>query len=145
MTGVSVTQTATHFQVHPATVRGWIRHGCPCVVEGSVGRSHGSVLDLVAVARWRVAQLVPVVAARSEDDVLAVMATILWDSLKRDDLAGKTGIHESQAEHAALLIYERAHRNVKHTPLQRQDLPDELKRVCSNYLDFVERGTFQRR
>jgi hypothetical protein len=137
---MTVREAAKYFRKHPATVNGWIRHGCPTVSLGSVGRSHGSILDLDAVSRWRVAQLVPMAAQQAETDVLALMGAVLWDSLKRDDLAGKTGIHESQAEHAALLIYERAHRNVKQTPLQRQNLPDELKRVCANFIHSIEEG-----
>ena len=138
---MTVRETAKQFGVHIGTVRRWIRAGCPCLQLGSVGRGHGAQLDPVEVQQWRVSQLIPTLAAQAEADVLKILATGMFDSLKRDGLMGQT----LPAEFVALKIYERIYRNVKETPLEAKDLPDEMKRISANFLDSVERGNFQRR
>lgn len=50
---MTVTETAQHFQVDPATVRRWIEAGCPCVRKGMPGPGRGAQLDLDAVRAWR--------------------------------------------------------------------------------------------
>jgi len=142
---MTVTETAKHFRVDRSTVNKWISKGCPCVEWGSAGRSHGHRLDLDAVQRWRVAQLVPTLAQQSEADVLAIVETALLDSLKRDDLATRTKTTEAQVALAVLIIFERVYRNVKQTPLEPHQVPEQLRHLCTVYLDSVERGRIQRR
>ena len=138
---MNVQAASKHFRVHPTTVRRWVSRGCPTLELGGVGRGHRSRLDPQSVERWLVEQRVPSASAQAEQDVLAIVATALYDVLKRDGLEGQI----LAAERVVLMIYERLYRNVKQTPLQVKDLPDEMKRVCFNYLEFVEHGHFQRR
>ena len=142
---LSVRAVAEHFGVDPSTVRRWIQKGCPCISLGSVGRGRGSRLDLEAVSRWRVSQLVPTVAHRREDDVLLVIETALLDSLKYDDLANRIKCSESQSALAVMIIFERCYRNVKHEALEPRHIPEQMKHLCAINLGSVERGTFQRR
>ena len=135
---MTVGAAATHFKVHASTIRSWIRRGCPCIESGSVGRGHGSRLDHQAVERWLIEQRVPSVAVQAERDVLAIAETALSDLLKRDRWMGQT----LPAERFALLFYERLFRNIKQRPLQANDLPAELKRIVTNYLDSIERRIF---
>jgi hypothetical protein len=137
----SVVQAARYFKVHVSTVRRWIRAGCPCLEEGSVGRTHGSRLDFNAVQHWLTEQRVPMLAQQAQRDELGTMATALYDCLKRDGLMGQT----LPAELMVGKIYKRLYKNLTKTDLQWQDVPEELKRVCANYLDSVEAGKFQRR
>ena len=139
---MTVGAAATHFKVHASTIRSWIRRGAPCLEAGSVGRGHGSRLDPQAVQNWLVAQRVPSVAVEAEQEVLTILATALFDSVKRDHLADQIGMTEAQAARAVLVIFERAFRNVRRQPLQRRDLPEEMKRLCAIYLDSIERRIF---
>ena len=109
---------------------------------GGIGRGHESRLDLAEAQRWLEARRLPTLAAQKDRDELKVVETILYDSLKRDELARKVGITEVQAIHAILLIYECAHRNINETPLELKDLPEPLARLSANYLDSVKRGHF---
>jgi hypothetical protein len=138
---MTVRQLAMHLGVHIGTVRRWVRFGCPCIELGSVGRGHGTQLDPVEVQQWRVSQLIPTLAAQAEADVLKILATALYDVLKRDGLMGQT----LPAELMVLQVYERAHLNITHEPLQLKDLPEEMKRISAIHLDSVERGRHQRR
>ena len=138
---MTVVGAAKYFRVHPATIRSWIRRGCPVIELGGVGRNHSSKLDAGAVENWLIERRVPSAAARVEQDILGIAATALYDVLKRDGLAGQT----LAAERVVLMIYERLYRNVKQTPLEAKDVPAEMKRIVTNYIDCIEEnGTVQR-
>lgn len=142
MAGHSVREAAADFHVHVGTIRKWIRNGCPTLELGSVGRSHGSRLDLQEVAQWLLTKKVPMLAKRSDDETLSIIATALDDWLKRDGWAGRT----VQTERAALSFYERVYKNLTHQQLELKVLPDAMKLIHSIYLDSVElTGSFQRR
>lgn len=139
---MTVAGIARHFKVDRSTVNRWIQAGCPVSDLGSVGRGHATQLDLEAVSRWRVAHCVPIVAQQSDDRVLGLVAQALIDALKRDELARRMKTTDAQAALGVLIVYERLYRNVMQGPLTREQLPQQLMQICTNYLDSVERNTF---
>ena len=143
---MTIVQVAKKLGKHPATIRAWVRRGAPCLTLGSVGRGHGSCLDLDALQRWRVQQLAPGLTSRADDDLLGIVETALLDCLRRDGLAQRARITDPQAALIVVLVYERFFRNLKQTPMTAARLPVKMKRQCAIWLDSVEqRGLLNRR
>lgn len=141
---VSLRESAKFFRVDVSTIRRWVQIGCPCLALGSVGRGHGTLLDLEAVARWRAAQCVPQLTERAYDHVLELAEVALIHALTRDGLARRTRTTDAQAALSVLIIFERLYRNIMQRPLEKAQLPEQLRHLCANYLDSVERGTEHR-
>lgn len=135
---VTGAQLARHFEVHPSTIRRWVAAGCPVLELGSVGRGHGASFHIPAVEQWRIRQTVPTAIHRSDQETLDVVTTALLDTLKRDDLAKRAKITGMQAALVVLLIFERVYRNIKQQPLERQEVPEEMRHLCAIYLNSVE-------
>lgn len=81
MENATVKQAAAHFRVSQETIRRWIREGAPCVSPGEVGRGHGALLDLDAVASWRASRLG---VSQAGGDPMEKVAMALVDVLRRD-------------------------------------------------------------
>jgi len=145
MTGLPLAQAAKHLRLHRSTLSKWLKAGAPCLEEGQSGRGHTAMVDLDALMRWKAGKLAPGLAQRNDEDLLALMATVLMDALKRDALATRTKTTEAQAALAVLIIFERLYRNVKQQPLTPQHIPEQMRHLCTDYLNSVERGTCQRR
>lgn len=109
---------------------------------GSVGRGHGSDLDLDEVTRWRMQQAFPLAADRSDDDMLQKFEHGLLDALKRDDLAKRVRISDPQAALCILIVYERLFRNLKQRPMTKPEVPAQLSHLGDIYLNSIEHETF---
>ena len=128
--------------VHTGTLRRYVRQGMPTVELGSVGRGHGTQVNLEHAKLWIAQQAVPTINATKHDDTLHRMAVALYDCLKRDDLAARTHISEAQAALCVLLIFERCYRNLHQSPLTADCLPEQLRCYRSIVLDSMELGIF---
>jgi phage terminase Nu1 subunit (DNA packaging protein) len=142
---MNLRRAAKTLNVHIATVRKWIRKGCPCIEQGEVGRRGGTEVDLEQVRRWRVQQVIPSFEERSQADTLQLLTVALLDVLRRDDLAGRAHLSEAQAALVTLLVFERAYRNLKHKPLTLEYLPVAMKPFHSIVVSSMESGTFHQR
>ena len=144
MSGIPLRLAAKQLRLHRSTLSKWLKAGAPCVEEGSDGRGHTAIVDLDALMRWRAGKLAPGLAQRNEDDMLQLFETALMDSLKRDDLARRAKITDMQAALILLVIFERLYRNVKQEPLTPQHVPAQMRHLCTDYLNSVERGSQRR-
>ena len=145
MSGMPLKEAAKTLRLHRSTLSKWLKQGAPCLEEGSSGRGHTARVDLEAIQRWRARKFAAGLAQRNDTELLDLMATALMDAMKRDDLQHRTKTTADQVALAVLIIYERVYRNVMQQPLEPQDVPHAMRNLCTDYLDFVERGTFQRR
>lgn len=126
--GVPVATAARLLGRHPATIRRWIARGAPTVVLGQVGRGRGSRVDPDAILRWRS----PAVARRADREVLALIATALWSTLRRDAVHERVGIAERAAAAVLVLAYERCHLDLLREPVgDLASLPEEIRRLCA--------------
>jgi phage terminase Nu1 subunit (DNA packaging protein) len=145
MMGVPLAQAAKRIGKHRSTLSKWLKQGAPCVEEGHDGRGHSAIVDVDALMRWKAGKLAPGLAQRHDEDILKLMETALMDALKRDELQHRTKTTAAQAALAVLIIFERVYRNIKQQPLEARDVPAQMRNLCTDYLDSVERGRFQRR
>lgn len=145
VSSVPLAQAAKQLHCHRSTISRWLKQGAPCLEEGRDGRGHSAIVNVDALMRWKAGKLAPALAQRNDDDILRLVETALFDALKRDDLARRTKTTDAQAALAVLIIFERLYRNVKQQPLEPRGVPEQMRRLCTDYLDSVERGTFQRR
>lgn len=128
---VSLTQAASVLRKSPMTVRRWIKAGAPCVSLGEVGRGHGSRVDLDALQRWLAHRAAPGLTETAQAIQLDALAESLWRVLRNDGVAEKVGISERQAAGLLLLVYERLAKDLTHRPVDLEDLPEQMKRLCS--------------
>ncbi|MBI5315038.1 MAG: helix-turn-helix domain-containing protein [Nitrospirae bacterium] len=139
---MTLPQAAKLLNLHPATLRKWIRNGAPTISLGEVGRGHGTTVDLEQLKTWRATRAVPTLADHDKRDTLSIVSTALLDALKRDALAGKAGLTEGQAAMVVLVIFERCYRNIHKAPLTADTLPPELKPFGAIVLQSIESGSF---
>lgn len=74
MNVVPIPDAARALGISPATLRRWIRRGCPVAVRGRRGRGLAALVDPVAVRAWRLAgerEATLMALASSLPDVLA--------------------------------------------------------------------------
>ena len=142
MKGISLVEAAKHFNVHPYTVRRWIvKEGCPCESLGTVGRGKGSLVDPEEVQRWRAEKYGAVTVQRETAEVLAIIATALIDTLKRDQAHERVDIHQGQASGLLALAYQRIWQNLTRRPLDEFVPPPEIKHLCAIFVQWRERQT----
>jgi len=128
---VSVAQAARVLRKSTMTLRRWIKDGAPCVVLGEVGRNHGGLVDVDAIQQWRASQAAPGLTVQAHTIQLDALAESLWRALRNDGVAEKVGISERQAAGLLLLTYERLAKDLTHRPVDLEDLPEQMKRLCS--------------
>lgn len=145
MRGMPLAQAAKTLSLHRSTLSKWLKQGAPCLEEGHSGRGHTARVDLEAIQRWRARKFAAGLAQRNDTELLELMVRALMDAMKRDDLQRRTKTTADQVALCVLIIYERYYRNLKQQPLEPQDVPQAMRNLCTDYLDSVERGTFQRR
>lgn len=102
---VSVTQTAKYFSVDAATIRRWLRAGCPCVRRGRRGPGHGALLDLQQVAQWRGNPNRP--GELTVDPVLSRIAAALCATLMTERADLRAGIDRESAAAVLVAAFER--------------------------------------
>jgi hypothetical protein len=105
---------------------------------GTTGRGKGSLVDLGAVERWRAKALSSSPTPRQDQEFLALVATALLDVLKRDAAHERVEISFGQASGLLVLAYQRIWQNLTRKPLDALQLPDEIKHLCTIYLEYRE-------
>lgn len=113
-TDLPLNRAAVALGVSAPTLRRWIRNGAPCTALGSVGRGHGSRVDVEAVRAWRLRSLG---AAAPPGDLLQKIAAALGDVLRRDDGSGlpthiRLKVHKDAAAELIFQAYRRVARVV---------------------------------
>lgn len=126
--GMRLREAARLLGIDASTLRRDIRAGCPVVELGSVGRSKGTRVDLDQVRRWR---------ATKHGEVLPTLEAALLDVF-RDAIHEKLKIQPGQLAYLLIRIYEKVYEDVTHLPLV--ELPEEMRRLCTICLDFLEHG-----
>jgi hypothetical protein len=136
--GLRLIEAARALKVDPSTLRRWVAAGCPCLEEGTVGRNHGAILDLDVVSRWRAERHDAVSVQRQNADLLAIIASALIDSLKRDGAHKRVDITEGQASGLLALAYKRIWQNLTRQPVDEFVSPPEIAHLCAIWLQYTE-------
>lgn len=129
MSEVTINKAAIALGKSPSTVRRWIQKGAPTVRPGEVGRGKGSIVRVKDLLQWRGAVQVPY------KERLDFIAGVLMDCLRRDEVGERIEITRRQAAGLLALVYERYHKNLTHEPLDRKELPPEIKQLCAIYVE----------
>lgn len=128
--GIPITQAAKILRRHPATIRKWIAAGAPTVEHGSVGRGKGSLVRVDELRRWRAGS----VAAIDDEALFQRLAVALEDTIKRDAVHERVGIHEGQCAGVLALTFERLSRNLMQRQVDLDRTPPEIARLCAIWL-----------
>jgi len=145
--GVTVREAARALGVSRTTVQTWVRGGAPTCSLGSVGRSHGSRVDLEELRAWRAGRALRVPAPKS---VLGswfdpgIVAAALWKLYVRPTREDRTLpswklYRLAPAETAALLVdvFQALHREA--IGRFADELPPEMTKLLSIYLSSLHR------
>ncbi len=128
---LTVAQAAKVLGKSPMTLRRWIAAGAPCFELGEVGRGHSSRVDLDALQHWLANRAAPGLTETAQAAQLDSLAESLWRVLKNDEAAAKVGISARQAAGLLILTYERLAKDLTHRPVDIEDLPAQMQRLCS--------------
>ncbi|TKB63203.1 MAG: hypothetical protein E8D47_13230 [Nitrospira sp.] len=101
---MTVAEAAEHFDVDKSTIRRWMVQGCPCMRRGRRGPGGGAELDLKAVQHWR--GRTNAATGMTTDEVLPIVATVLWEVVVREHLDIRVGISKEDAAAACVAIFE---------------------------------------
>ncbi|MCB4365741.1 helix-turn-helix domain-containing protein [Hydrogenophaga taeniospiralis] len=83
MTGLPLAEAAQALDVSPATLRRWIRRGCPVLCRGSRGRGHQMLIDPAQVAAWRQAGDADAMVMELSAQVPETLATAMLQALQQ--------------------------------------------------------------
>jgi hypothetical protein len=128
---MNVNEVARRLKKSRMTVLRMIEDGCPVVEPGSVGRTHGTILNFSDVQQWLVNRAAPGLKQQHERFQLEQLAESLWRVLRSDQAAQAVGISERQLAGILVLTYERIAKDLTHTPVDLRRLPARMKQICS--------------
>lgn len=127
---ITLEEAARELKKSPSTLRRWVRRGCPTVSLGQAGRGKGSIVRLSDIQRWRAGN-----AEVSQDERLQFLAICLMDCYKRDEIHRRIGITAREAAGLLAFVYERYYKNLTHEPLDTNNLPPEIKQLCTVWIE----------
>ena len=112
---------------------------------GSVGRSHGAILSLGDVSRWRAGNHGAAAVQRKNKEVLTIIETALVDTLKRDGAHERVDIKEGPASGLLAIAYKRIWLNLTRLSPDEFKLPAQIEQFCAIYVQYTEDPTSLRR
>ena len=144
---LTVREAARELAVAASTVQSWIRAGAPTCSLGSVGRGHGSRVEIEHLRQWRAQRALRAAAPAAPAgrcDLQAASAA-LWRLYTKPHEGTPVQfwrvLRLPRGEVAALLLqaFREIAREANGHPVEDSELPAEMRSLLSIFLDSLHR------
>ena len=129
---VRLKEAAAVLGVDVSTLRRDVKAGCPTVDLGSVGRNHGTLVNIEEVRRYR---------AVHRGDVLPIVETAVLE-LVENGIYARARVTPAQAIVILMKLYERVYELISARPLEKAAVPEQMRHLCSICIRLIEDGHF---